>query len=658
MRVQWTTRRRLLGNASALSLSVAAILGALPPLAAQGLISTGIYSGGTTLSSQAFRQIFDCYAGTTVANDGNSFSPAFGGTAPTPGLLPTSCRSVATPIEGLYASVGSGNGQRGFISNDPRELFRGNPSSAPARLYRPSRLPPFIDRGNSNFSTYPYPRIDFGVSDTPLQNALTTVSFSGFNPATNWQNTFSITAANSAAATYNATAFGLPIQVPALQVAVAIAVNVHSPILGATWNIQSALAPNTQAGGAIQLSTAQLCAIFSDTVDDWSNTNTLIPYLDQNGVQQLQHFYDDNTNGSITPRAYVRGRLPIKVVYRKDSSGSSYILTNYLATACPLLDPNGSYGYKKIFTGIGIGGATTANLPSSKFSQLIANIRAVKGTDVEDPFDFEDDSDRPFPRWIGAIGSAHAAFKIGTGALRAGRIGYLSPDFTQPYATTVAETVLGIDVSSPAPLSASIQDENLRLNGVYHPGQAGNFGSPQPFVPPTPDTTQVAFSQLIPPAAAASYNDWNIYAQAYPAGRILGGVSVGGLSQIGLPLYQGAYPISGATFIDLYSCYADSTGARSRAVANWLAWYFGGSDASLSPYSPSGSNATYPGYDPNVSAIIRNNGFHEIASDWADAILATYVTPSNSGGATTAIAAYQASGAQADGCQGVIGGAK
>ena len=131
-----------------------------------------------------------------------------------------------------------------------------------------------------------------------------------------------------------------------------------------------------------------------------------------------------------------------------------------------------------------------------------------------------------------------------------------------------------------------------------------------------------------------------------------------GLSLISLPVYQGAYPISGATFLDFYSCYADfrrNAGARTSTI--WLAWFFGGSDAGLGPYSASVSNANNPGYDPNVSAIIRNNGFHEFSADWADTILATYVTPSSAGGAATAIAAYQTSGAQVDGCQGADRGA-
>ena len=265
---------RLLGASSTLTLSALAMLSALSPAGAQGPISSGIYSGGTTLSSRAFRQVFDCYAGTTVANDGNSFSPNFSAVAPSPGLLPASCTSVSTPIEGLFAAVGSGNGLRGFISNSPYEFFRGSSTAAPARLYKPSKTPPFIDSGNANFGAYPYPHVDFAASDTPINaagvGALTTVSFSGFTPATNWQNAHGITAASSAMATYNAAVLGQPIQVPVLEVPVAIAVNVSNPVAGASWNIQSAQTPNSQAGGAIQLSTAQLCAVFSDTVTDWA----------------------------------------------------------------------------------------------------------------------------------------------------------------------------------------------------------------------------------------------------------------------------------------------------------------------------------------------------------------------------------------------------
>ncbi|WP_298269385.1 substrate-binding domain-containing protein [uncultured Bradyrhizobium sp.] len=658
---------RLLGTTSLVVLSAAAMIGTQQPAAAQSTISTGIYGGGSMLPSLALRQIFDCYAGTTVANDGQTFSPSFTTAAPSPGLLPASCTMFSTAVEGLFAAVGSGNGQRAYIANDTHQLFRGNPKSAPALVKRPSINPPFRDTANANFSKFPYPQLDFVTSDAPLASSLsslTTVSFGSFVPTTNWQNAVLIAAKTSAVATYNSAAVGALIQVPVLEVPVAIAVNTSNPVTGVVWSNQSALTPNTQAGGAIQLSAAQLCAIFSATVTDWSDSSTLIPYLDKNGTQQLQHFYDDNTNGALTPVAYTSGHLPIKVVYRSDESGSSFILTNYLANFCPLLDPAGTYNYKAIFTGVGVtrGGtvSTTANLPSSSFINLLENIRAVKGDtnhDHRDSLAVEDDSDRPDPRWISAEGSNHEALKIGTGSLRAGRIGYLSADFTQPYAKTVSEEILGNTLSAPAPLSASIQSQDQRISGVYHPGQAVG-GSAQNFVPPTPLGAQIAFGNLNFPAAPATYNDWNIYAQVYGPSAIFGGVSYAGRSVIATPQGAGAYPITGASFLDVYSCYADPSGTRVPALTNWLAWFFGGSQSDLSLYDPTSSNATNPGYDPNVAAIIQNNGLHELDPAWAASLQAQYLLPGIDGGRPTAIAAYRTSGGQVDGCTGVTGGAK
>ncbi|WP_162001190.1 hypothetical protein, partial [Escherichia coli] len=117
--------------------------------------------------------------------------------------------------------------------------------------------------------------------------------------------------------------------------------------------------------------------------------------------------------------------------------------------------------YKKIFTGVGVGGSTTANLPSGKFSRLLDNIRAVSSSDQSDPFDVDDDEERPDPHWISASGSNHEALKIGTDPRFAGRIGYLSADFTQPYTTQVGTIA--------APRSAALSNEQLRSAGTYVP---------------------------------------------------------------------------------------------------------------------------------------------------------------------------------------------
>jgi phosphate transport system substrate-binding protein len=78
--------------------------------------------------------------------------------------------------------------------------------------------------------------------------------------------------------TYAFTAYGAPIQVAAVEVNLAIPVNVNSSSFQINSQIKSGgvIVP----GGAIQLTTAQLCAIFSGLVTDWSDTTTTIPYLD------------------------------------------------------------------------------------------------------------------------------------------------------------------------------------------------------------------------------------------------------------------------------------------------------------------------------------------------------------------------------------------
>ena len=107
----------------------------------------------------------------------------------------------------------------------------------------------------------------------------------------------------------------------------------------------------------------------------------------------------------------------------------------------------------KIFTGVGatypsgvelitVAGAivnvtktssSASNLPSTSFVNLIANIKAVTGTDVS-------------TSWVGASGSGNVAAAINNNSANSGRIGYLSNDFTKAYSA-----------SSTAPLSASIQ---------------------------------------------------------------------------------------------------------------------------------------------------------------------------------------------------------
>jgi ABC-type phosphate transport system substrate-binding protein len=658
------TPNHLLGTASALALAVTAIVGAAAPQPAAA--AQGVYGGGSTLLSLSARQIFDCYHGVTLPSDGYSFSSSF----PTPGALPTTCTVGAlSTVEGLYAGVGSGSGLRGFIANDPHLLLQSPNSGLPATFPLPANPPVYVDgTGAAPFGLYPYPELDFAASDSPLPsftvttgstlaaaNSLTTVSYSSFTPTTNWQGLAGVTAAASTTVNYSTAKYGQPIQIPAAEVPVAIAVNVATTT-AATWTIRSALSPNTQAGGAIQLSSAQLCAIFSGAVRDWSASSAILiaNLTSSGGVATVgsQAFNADNTNATThTGTPYTSGSLPITVAYRSDGSGTSFIITNYLAAVCPLLD-NGTNNYTKIFTGVGatypsgvesitVNGATVnvtktsssaSNLPSTSFVNLIANIKAVTGTDVS-------------TSWVGASGSGAVAAAINNNSANSGRIGYLSNDFTAAYSA-----------STTAPLSASIQDEHLRASGVNHPGDSGTIGSAQNFIAPTPTNGNIAWTHLAVPAATATYNDWNVYNQVFPSTTpTSGGLTLSGKFILPLDYTLNAYPITGTTFLELYSCYADnSTSTRVSAVANFVSWLIDGS-AAIGSGTPSTSTAASPQYDPDVGRVIQNNGFHQISATLAKAILKQYVTPPTSG--HTAIAAYNTSGSQTEGCTGVTGGA-
>jgi ABC-type phosphate transport system substrate-binding protein len=630
MRLQSSTKY-LLGTASVLVLSTAALVAAAQPANAQA--TKGIYMGGSTLASEAFRQVLDCYTGTTVGGDNFAFSSSFPGA----GFLPTTCTTAplkAPTVQGMYAGVGSGNGFRGYIANNAAQWYGGTVTagqviSTPSFVQPPfpALQPPFVDSANSaNFGSYPYPRVDIGLSDSPLAAtvaSLTTVSFT-FSPttwasaATNATSTVTVGTTTQVAA-YSTATYGQPIQIPAFEVNVAIPVNVNSTSF--QINSQVTSGGTIVTGGAIQLTEAQLCAVFSGLVTDWSDTSTDIPYANQNGpldttttppTQLTQKFSAANISSAHPgSQAYSSTSLPIKVVYRTDGSGTSFILTNYLKAVCPLLDPNGTYKYAAIF------GAS--NLPNTTFANLITNVNAnrTNGSTITGA-------------WVGASGSGGVAAGVNNDTTNAGNIGYVSADFTKPYA-----------IASTAPYSASLQDENQRINGVTLPSTtvAGLT-----FVPPTPASADLAWSdtRLQAPAATWTYNDYNIYGNTFTT-TTQGGVNVTGLSVLPLNNVAGAYPLSGTTFMALYSCYnVQSDSARVTNLRNFLNWYINGADSGAS------------NYDADVAAVVQNNGFHLVPVNYAQNIVNQYLTTTSS---SLIKAAAGGVGGNSQGCSGVTGGA-
>ncbi|WP_159289035.1 substrate-binding domain-containing protein [Methylosinus sporium] len=575
--------RSALRNASSiLALSTIAMIGAP---AAQA--TDGIFGGGSTLASLAER---------TLSANFYGFSN----------------------VVLLYAAIGSGSGQRIFISNDPAQGFLGagwDPATPPDYLF------PFL-----GFSTYPYPRIDYGASDSPLPANFTT----GYTTTVyNWDQV-NHTRTATGSVSYPTASYGQPIQLPLFEAPVAVAVNLPevSQSTGATavgstnWTIKSQLpASPAPYGGRIQLSTAQICAIFSGLVTDWNSTAT-IPTLSSTGVAGTEGFADANTwrAGSTagTPgtgggTAYAVSTAvppvstPITIVYRADGSGTSFIFTNYLKTVCPLLDPSNTYGYQSIFA--------TSVLPNNSFTQLINKVTAY-GRSLNT---------------VGADGSDAVAAAIGNSTTNHGYIGYLSADFVQPNNT-----------ATTSPYAANVQNDYLRFKGVYHPGQTPTGTTvPADFATPSPLGAEAAWDALAVPTTA-DFNDWNVYAQTFPATTYLQGtaspnlVDITGRSKLPLASADGAYPITGTAYGYFYSCYGagrDSVAAATRVanVKNYLTWHYD------------------VGSIGNADDVIVVNGFGPLPTTWTSAIDSFYLNSANS----TAIAAYGAS--PANGCSSVTG---
>src|SRR5262249_14419411 len=164
--------------------------------------------------------------------------------------------------------------------------------------------------------------------------------------------------------------FGPLIMVPSLATPIALAI---SPDTASALNILSA----TPTGGTsgLTFSRAGYCKVLTGQITDWSSTDP--------------DFISQNLDSGGNPQPFSTTSLPLNVVYRSDSSGTTFLLTQHMTaiqTAC------GS----SIYTG------ASQTMPSG-FTGL--------------------------PNVIGASGSEGVEAAI-LGPSNLGNIGYLSPDFT------------------------------------------------------------------------------------------------------------------------------------------------------------------------------------------------------------------------------------
>lgn len=196
--------------------------------------------------------------------------------------------------------------------------------------------------GTLTYGTIVGTQVDFGASDAPLVASQLTTATNGSYDAYG-------TSTNGSAV------YGPLIQVPTLGVPVTVAYN------------QSSLSTT------LQLTDAQVCSIFSGAYTTWNQVVSTLP------------------------------STAITVVYRSDSSGTTYLLTQHLAATCNSTDDNGiTFTATKTF--------------ASLFSTVPSN-------------------------FVGESGSGNVANEL---VATSGSTGYLSPDYTSIAPSSANTTTLKV----------------------------------------------------------------------------------------------------------------------------------------------------------------------------------------------------------------------
>jgi ABC-type phosphate transport system substrate-binding protein len=435
-------------------------------------------------------------------------------------------------VEALYVGVGSGNAVKALDAYSPSLFTSGSrvPDGTPVASTRD--FGPFFGTG-TGASWAPglspaFPTINFAGSDNILKSSdVSAVASLGFGPV---------------------------LQFPTLIAAIAVP---FTPSAG--WNPQGT--EPTGGSSKVQLSTNTLCGIFTGKITTWNNAAITA----------------DNKNK-------VLGTGTITVVYRHDSSGTTFIFSNALLNQCGTTShPISTYPVPdQWLTDNGI----TNTAPYVSGTSFFINVFNAGHL----PANFYNNS-----AFAGVTGGAS-----GSGGLQlavdatAGSIGYVSPDFVQPVAT-------GKDKNGNTIAAAA----NLQTYYTY------SAKSTAKYVAPTATAASLVFSTVAPPSFSGSPS---------PASNPLNwGVTNP------TPTNASAYPIAGFTFIDMYTCYASPTveaalGSTTAGKLGLFRWYYGSSTEN----------------GGKVASILAADGFAQVPASWNGSIkellFTSYATTINVGG--------------------------
>jgi ABC-type phosphate transport system substrate-binding protein len=583
--------------------ATALVVGATGFAGAGNAAGTSVYGLGSSLVAPYVREEFDCfgsdanayyqaspstnapivnnplpYVDTTAGTQCTSLNPITGAGAPT----------TVAPIDATsqlnYESTGSGTGIKGLVAHDATKAGA-LPSAWPS-------APLGVQFG---FAETSLDSTDVGI----YNNGNVTGSTCGGQEHIGLCVVAPGVTPGSGQVANPASQYGSVIQIPMLITPVAIGFDpvyekVYDVGSGSTTSYKFRLHfPRADGSGGLHLDVATLCKIFNGQIQNWND-----PALTAlNGGTSLKDPTDPTPAGAWS--------VPLQIVGRSDSSGTTSLFTRHMAKVCPGVTY--ATGFQNNYTSV------TTTLPSAIYAGVYTKTGAP-GNNTPAPGEV-------LGKFTGANGSDGVAEYVGftrpvnatTTTLIQGRIGYLGPDYTLPAVTVTKSTASVLQ-------TASLQNHANK------------------WVAPTAGGALAAFAAQLPPQSTSK----GVYSASTTANGLrsnpqdwVQGTTTS--SYLADPIPATAYPITGTSNGLYYTCY--SSAAKVTTMVGYLNWYL---------TNPNTISAT---------GILGVAGFSPLPTAWRTAVLQTFVKPT---GTTRPLGLFigQAGNASAPQCTGssIVGG--
>ena len=514
-------------NGRFLMTACAAIAGAVCLASSADATTIQIYGGGSTLVGPYWRIIGNCYgqidqyigsgatAGTPVLTTENNFN--YPGNASGVGAQNCATTQVHPAQNVNYIGTGSGTGIDALFAHDPTmygSVTDGTTTYFPSVQYGASDA----GLGSSDLACYN----NTGSTNCTNEGAPNFGSAPQFAPASD-----GCIAQNGSVYANPQSCYGPVIQFPLSIDPVVFAFSpvykqavVSGSVVSYSFHLKY---PRANGSGGLRLDPTTYCRIFYGDITNWND-----PALKADNGGLALYATNDPDKGT-------GWSVPLQIVGRTDSSGTTSIFYRHLATICPGLisaynTANGTSESTTTYSSAGSkhvpSGLAGAAWQESSPSQNYPGVATYTGGSGDVPGKFTTASGS------GGV-AAYIAFPpnyVGTGAgqvssYTVGRIGYIGPDYALPYVNNTGANTYGL-------MTATLQNN------------AGKWVAPSPAGASAAYKAVAVLPSTNPSASNYEGNPLN-WAESIAAGQPLAN-----------PTGSTSYPMVGTTNYLMYQCYA------------------------------------------------------------------------------------------------------